>query len=197
MDTRGIYLILGVQRRRLIGFVRTNASSSWCACGTKPQIFEVSGRLLISRPLWFYQGHLGRETGLLPARFRFRKRRTRIRSQWFPIVDRRRLKCRVIYSGGSTPLDKGGWGGGGSHPDSEIREGDRSQKQFFSAHWASFWSKNKGEGRAPRPPPLDSPLIYSHDCSKLNKTNMLSAKISIGFLTHSLLEILPKNAFWS
>ena len=43
MDTRGIYLILGVQRRRLIGFVRTNASSSWCACGTKPQIFEVSG----------------------------------------------------------------------------------------------------------------------------------------------------------
>ena len=114
--------------------------------------------------------------------FRFRKRRTRIRSQWFPLVaDRRRLKCTVIYSGGSRPLDKGGWGGG-SHPDSEIMEGDRSQKQFFSALRASFWSKNKGEGRAPRPPPLDPPLIYSHDCSKLNKTNILPAKISTGFL---------------
>ena len=112
----------------------------------------------------------------------FPERRRRIRSQWFPLVDRRRLKCRVIYSGGSRPLDKGGWGGGGSHPDSEIMEGDRSQKQFFSALRASFWSKNKGEGRAPRSPPLDSPLIYSHDCSKLNKTNMLPVKISVGFL---------------
>ena len=34
------------------------------------------GRLPISRPHWFYQGHLGRETGLLPTRFRFRKWQT-------------------------------------------------------------------------------------------------------------------------
>ena len=35
------------------------------------------------------------------------------------------------FSGGSSPSDKGGGGG-------------RSPKQFFSALWASFWSKNKG-----------------------------------------------------
>ena len=43
-------------------------------------------------------------------------------------------------------------GGGGSHPNSEIREGDRSQKQFFSALRASFWSKNKGGGAGPPAP---------------------------------------------
>ena len=165
----------------IIAFVRTHPTLGVPVVQSHT-FSRYHGRLPISRPYGFCQGHLGRETGLLPSRFRFRKRRTRIRSQWFPIVDRRRLKCRVIYSGGSRPLDKGGWGGGGSHPDSEIMEGDRSQKQFFSVLRASFWSKNKGEGWAPRPPPLDSPLIYSHDCSKLNKTNMLPAKISIGFL---------------
>ena len=41
------------------------------------------------------------------------------------------------FSGGSSPSDKGG--------------GGRSPKQFFSALWASFWSKNKGGA-------LDPPL---------------------------------------
>ena len=44
------------------------------------------GRLPISRPYQFYQGHLGRETGLLSTRFRLRKWRTRIRNQWLPLV---------------------------------------------------------------------------------------------------------------
>ena len=49
-------------------------------------------------------------------------------------------------SGGSRTSDKGG--GGGGHPDPEIREG--SPKTFFSALWASVWSKNKG-GVGPSP----------------------------------------------
>ena len=62
-------------------------------------------------------------------------------------------------SGGSRPSDKGGRGGrGAGHPDAEIRGGARSQKQIFSALWASVWSKNKGGSPAPRVPPLDSPL---------------------------------------
>ena len=40
------------------------------------------------------------------------------------------------FSGGSSPSDKGG---------------GRSPKQFFSALWASFWSKNKG-GTGPAGP---------------------------------------------
>ena len=45
-------------------------------------------------------------------------------------------------SGGSRPSDKGE---GGGLLDPEIRgEGDRTQKKvFFSALWASVWSKNK------------------------------------------------------
>ena len=43
-------------------------------------------------------------------------------------------------------------GGGGGHPDPDIRGGGRSAKNFFSALGASFWSKNKGG------PPLDPPL---------------------------------------
>ena len=52
----------------------------------------------------------------------------------------------------SIPSDKGG----PSHPDREIRGGPASKK-FFSALWASFWSKNEG-GPGPRAPPLDPPL---------------------------------------
>ena len=50
---------------------------------------------------------------------------------------------------------RGGGRGGGGHLDPEIR-GARSQKKFFSALWASVWSKNKGgRGRPPRASPLD------------------------------------------
>ena len=31
-------------------------------------------------------------------------------------------------------------------------------KKFVLAFWASVWSKNKGGGTGPRPPPLDPPL---------------------------------------
>ena len=47
-------------------------------------------------------------------------------------------------------------GGGGGHPDPEIRGGPVSKK-IFSALRASSWSRNKG-GRAPRAPPLDPQL---------------------------------------
>ena len=44
------------------------------------------------------------------------------------------------------------------HPDPDIRGGGPvSKKKTFSALQASVWSKNNG-GRAPRAPPLDSPL---------------------------------------
>ena len=46
---------------------------------------------------------------------------------------------------------KGAWGGG---------EGGRGTKKFFSAPRASFWSKNKEGGWAPRAPPLDPPVLY-------------------------------------
>ena len=36
-----------------------------------------------------------------------------------------------ITSGGSRPSDKGRRGGGGGHPNPEIRVGGRSQKNFF------------------------------------------------------------------
>ena len=48
-------------------------------------------------------------------------------------------------------------GGGGRHPDSEIRGGPGLKKNFL-ALWASFWSKNKGGGQGPRALPLDQPL---------------------------------------
>ena len=37
-------------------------------------------------------------------------------------------------------------GGGGGHPDPEIREGGGSVKKIFCALQASVWSKNKGGG---------------------------------------------------
>ena len=46
-------------------------------------------------------------------------------------------------------------GGGRGHPDPEICRGAVS-KTFFSALWASVWSKNEGGGRAsPLNPPLN------------------------------------------
>ena len=40
---------------------------------------------------------------------------------------------------------EGGEEGGRLHPDPEIRR-RQSPKKFFSALWASVWSKNKGSG---------------------------------------------------
>ena len=49
-------------------------------------------------------------------------------------------------------------GRGGHHPDPEISGGGGGGlKEFFSAHRASVWSKNKG-GRLPWASPLDPPL---------------------------------------
>ena len=48
-------------------------------------------------------------------------------------------------------------GGGSGHPDPEIRGGTVPPK-IFSAPWAPFWSKNKGEGGTPGPSPRSPPL---------------------------------------
>ena len=53
------------------------------------------------------------------------------------------------FSGGSSPSDKGG--------------GGRSPKQFFSALWASFWSKNKGGGPGSATG-LATPKIHEREC---------------------------------
>ena len=53
--------------------------------------------------------------------------------------------CQVIYQ---WQIQTFRWGGGGGHPDTEIR-GDGLKKKFL-ALWASVWSKNKG---GPNPSP--------------------------------------------
>ena len=40
-------------------------------------------------------------------------------------------------------------GGGGGHPDLEIKEGGRPQKNFSRLFGPHFWSKNKGAGPSP------------------------------------------------
>ena len=50
--------------------------------------------------------------------------------------------CSVVScSGESRPSDKG-WGGGGGHPDPNIRGGEAGllEKKFFSALLVSIWS---------------------------------------------------------
>ena len=43
-------------------------------------------------------------------------------------------------------------GVGAGRPDPEIRRGTQSPKTYFSALWASVWSKNKGMPGPPGPP---------------------------------------------
>ena len=52
---------------------------------------------------------------------------------------------------------RGRGGGGRGNPDPGIRGGGGVSEKFFSALWASFWSRNKGG--APPAPPLDPPLL--------------------------------------
>ena len=47
-------------------------------------------------------------------------------------------------SSGARPSDEGGRGGGGGHPDPEIRRA--VSKKIISAFRASVWSKDKGGG---------------------------------------------------
>ena len=59
-----------------------------------------------------------------------------------------------VFSGESRPSDKGG-GGGGFHPDPEIRGGEGSQKKFFFRTCGpQFGIKVRGEGWVPLDPPL-------------------------------------------
>ena len=46
----------------------------------------IGGDCRLATPTDFFQGHLGRETGLLSTQFRFRKWKTRIHNQWWPLV---------------------------------------------------------------------------------------------------------------
>ena len=72
-------------RYEIIAFVRTHPNLGVPVVQSH-KFSKYQGRLPISRPHRFYQGHLGRETGLLSTRFPFRKWRTRIRNQWLPLV---------------------------------------------------------------------------------------------------------------
>ena len=55
------------------------------------------------------------------------------------------------------PMREGGGGGRSSRPRDKV--GGPGLQKVFSALRASFWSKNKGEGRATRAPPLYPPLF--------------------------------------
>ena len=50
----------------------------------------------------------------------------------------------LYNSGGSRPSDNGG---GGGHPDPEIRGAGAVSKNFFSALRASVWPKKRGGGK--------------------------------------------------
>ena len=62
-------------------------------------------------------------------------------------------------SGASRPSDKGG---GGGHPDPEIRGGPVSKK-IFRPFRPPFWSKNKGG------PPCPSPVSATANVMKENR----------------------------
>ena len=69
------------------------------------------------------------------------------------------LYCKAVAD--PDPQLRGGGGVGWGHPDPEITVGGLGavSKNFFSALWASVWSKNKGVPGVPRVPPLDLPLV--------------------------------------
>ena len=71
-------------------------------------------------------------------------------------------------------------GGGGGHPDPEIRGGSL-QKKIFSALLASVWSKDRG-GQAPWAPFLDPPLgdgnnVLAHKSFQLAPKPFLISRI--------------------
>ena len=76
-----------------------------------------------------------------------------------------------LFSGGSRPSDKVGGG-----------EGGRSQKNFFPPFGPQFGGLKVREGRAPRPPPLDPPLlsdsVCEHYCLVLRKKKQKKKKKS-------------------
>ena len=80
-----MYIILHIILS-LIAFVRTRPHLGVPVVQGQ-KVSRYRERLPINRPYLFYQGHLGRETGLLSTQFRFRKWRTRIRNQWLPLVE--------------------------------------------------------------------------------------------------------------
>ena len=76
------------------------------------------------------------------------------------------LQWRIQTSRGRGGRGRGGRGGGG-HPDPGIKGGGGGlEKKFFSALWASVWSKNKG-GFSPGSPTdlfqyTDTGTFYTH-----------------------------------
>ena len=102
--------------------------------------------------------------------------------------------------GGSRPSDKGGGEGGGGHLDPEIR-GARSQKKFFSALRASFWSKNKG-GAGPRASPPGSatdafsPIPYVSFGTQIAKETKTQATVvaTVCFLTRQQRSIRYRSS---
>ena len=64
------------------------------------------------------------------------------------------LKHWNCGSGGSRPSDNG-WGGGGDHPDADIRGGGH-KKSVFQPFGPQFGLTIKGRGS--QAPPLDTPL---------------------------------------
>ena len=81
--------------RLLVAFVRTHPNLGVPVVQSH-KFSRYSGRLPINRPHWFYQGHLGLETGLLSTRFLFCYWQTRIRNQWSSLVKRIRYHKSVI-----------------------------------------------------------------------------------------------------
>ena len=82
--------------------------------------------------------------------------------------------------------------GGPGHPDPEIRwEGGRSPN-FFSALWASVWSRIKG-GRSPRAPPLDPPLGRKDGVEVVRDVRLKSCEKARAFLTGRLPPIEQNN----
>ena len=80
--------------------------------------------------------------------------------------------------------------GGPGHPDPEIRwEGGRSPN-FFSALWASVWSKIKGGGP---PPPLDPPVGRKDEVEIVGDVRLKSFEKARAFLTERLPGIEQKN----